>query len=433
VSGIVTIDGEIRESALHQWLHDLAPDLEIRVTRPGRTEVRGLPLGLRVGTTEAGRCDPTWWAAALIRRRARRVADADEQASAGVERVLADGVWSADGAPDAFVDTATLVGVLVFKPGTLVTERALREVGVRLAECGYRVGHARTVSAEEIRSRRLGERHHGAYAELAARGRMSPEGRRVFLDAFGDPECVRRFGPPEQLSVFAAQEAVDVLGLPVEVLNRLNTEATLRHGVDSRAPDGPSRIGESLFAQVITHPAYHGGLPFVVLNAHMPRILAEFRAADAVALTLHAASRAPLPWPRVRREFCGVTDPALALPGSVRGDALAGLFPLAQRGGKRFERTSNGIHLSNGAFECAKDVWNWCGISPDTTPAGRALTARGLSPFALVSSPFIVVDGQRRVVQELTGGLEAGQLADVLVTGRPMSLHDAQQPLESTQ
>ncbi|MGW0582511.1 hypothetical protein ACWD25_42790 [Streptomyces sp. NPDC002920] len=431
MSEVITVAGEVRPDTLRQWLHDLAPGVEVKAVRPRHVEVRGLPWSMHVDTRDAGACDPTWWAAALIRRRARRVPDADERASAGLERVLADGMWSASGAPDSAVDTTTLVGVLVFKPGTLVSETSLTEVAVRLAECGYRVGNARVIPYEEIRRRRLGERHHGAYAELAARGQMSEEERQTFLETYGGPECVERFGPIEQLPVFAAQEAIDELGLPVDLLNRLNTEATLRHGVDSPGPDGPSRVGDSLFAQVITHPEYHGGLPFVVLNAHMPRILAEFHSADALALTIHTASRTPLPWPRVRREFCGVTDPALALPGSVRGDALAGLFPLAQRGGKPFERTSNGIHLSNGAFECAKDAWNWAGVPPETTPAGQALIARGLSPLALVSSPFVIVDGHRRVVQELTAGLEADKIADVLAAGRPMSFHDTEQPMET--
>lgn len=415
MSGVVVVEGPHVRERLREWLADL-PNVTVAEGRGGATRLFGLGVDLEVDTAQAPDVDPTFWAASVVRRAARTVPDAADCASPGLEEAVRGGVWRH---PDASSDGAPLSGVLVFKPGTRLSAEVLTDIAGRLAECGYRAESAQVVPSDRIRRLGLAARHHGAFAELARRGPLIDEDRAVLLRLYGTEECVARFGPPEKLPVYTAQEAVTDLGVPIDLLTAWNRDATLRHGFDSPHPDGPSHIGECLFAQVVADPGYNGGGAFVVLNAHMPRVLAEFESSDALAVTITAASRTPLPWPRVRREFCGATDPAKALPGSVRADALAGLLPLNHVSGRPLQRTANGIHLSNGAFETLKDAWVWFQADPETTEAGRHLSASGLDVRRLVDSPFVELEGRRRAVQEVTNGLGARQAAEVLRGTRP--------------
>jgi len=415
MSGVVVVKGPHVRERLRAWVSDL-PGVSV-AGRPGReSHLHGLGIDLEVDTVRAPDVDPTFWAASVIRRRARAVPDAAACASPGLEEVMRTGSWAHPAIPPGGERRS---GVLVFKPGARVSAEGLMDIAGRLAECGYRAEAARAVTSDRIRGLGLAARHHGAFAELAERGSPTEEDRATLLRLYGTEECVARFGPPEKLPVLSAREAVTELGVPVGLLIEWNRRASLRHGIDSPHPDGPSHIGECLFAQVMMHPDYNGGSAFVVLNAHMPRILAEFESADALAVTVGAASRTPLPWPRVRREFCGATDPALALPGSVRGDALAGLLELGDISGRPLQRTANGIHLSNGAFESLKDAWVWFGVDPETADDGRHLAESGIDVRRLVDSPFVELAGRRRAVQEVTNGLGARQAAEVLADARP--------------
>lgn len=418
MTGVVTVRGPHSRERLRGWLSDLvtgAPEDADPETH--RIRLRGLGTDLEFDAGLSGPIDPAFWAAAAVRRAVRRVPDAAECSSPGLAQVLESGTWIG---PWAGIGHSDPAGVLVFKPGARVSGDILTDVAERLAECGYRAREARVVPAAQIVRQNLAVRHHAAYADLAQRDRTTEEERWTFARRFGTAACVARFGPPEELPIYPAAVAVEELGIGTERLSVLNREATARHGMDSDEPDGPSRIGECLYAQVIEQPDLNEGRPFAVLNAHMPHVIAEFNSADALAVLLESASVTPMPWPRMRREFCGATDPALALPGSVRGDALAGLLSLTSASGGRVQRTGNGIHLSNGAFEMMKDAWVWFGMDPGSTGAGRLLAAAGQDPRELVESPFVEVAGRRRAVQELTDKLDAHQAVAVLAEARPL-------------
>ncbi|MET1075763.1 MAG: hypothetical protein ABWY11_24145 [Umezawaea sp.] len=422
---VVTIRGPVEPDLLRRWLDDLAPRSEIRAGGDATT-VGGLGLDLRLDTATAPDVDPTWWAASAVRRAARTVADADTCTSPGLEDVLVDGSWTH---PRAHEGRTTPAGVMLVKPGMRARPAALRDIGRRLAECGYRAERAVVVTASEIEHDDLAVRHHGAHSELALRGRMSPSERIAYLTTYDTPAFAARFGTTAgEIDIFPAQAVVDELGVPVETLRAWSSRDTARHNLDSGAVDGPNNIGDCLFVNVFQDPDHHGGRPFAVLNPHMPGVLAEFQGGSgAIAVQIDAVSDHALPWPRMRKEFCGATDPRAALPGSIRGDALAGLLDLSREDGRPVQRTNNGVHLSNGAVEALRDGWTWLRLRPDETDAGRTLAAAGVSPWDAVTKPFVVVDGIRRVAQELTDGLDARRAAELLSGGRLVAHADGRE------
>ncbi|MDT8912748.1 hypothetical protein [Amycolatopsis sp. PS_44_ISF1] len=347
------------------------------------------------------------WAVRAARHRAgRTVRAAGRAASPGLERVLADGTWTH---PDAAPGFSELSGVLLVKPGTTVSAAAIRDIGVRLAECGYRAERARRLTEREIREGNLAVDHHRPHADLAERGTMTARERVTFLNRHDNPGFPGRFGErAEDLDVFPAQTVIDRLGVPQRTQTEWSLRDTARHGLDSGAPDGPNCIGDCLFAHVFQDPRYHAGRPFVSLNPHIPGILTRYhQAGSALAVQIAAVTDDALPWPRMRREFCGVTDPALAWPGSIRGDAFAGLIEVLGPGGGRVVRTANGVHLSNGAVEALQDAATWFGLEPGRTRPGRVFEAAGVPARYVVTRPFVALEGTRRAVQEVTDGASA--------------------------
>ncbi|PRY40482.1 hypothetical protein [Umezawaea tangerina] len=411
---VVRIKGTVDAELLSAWLTDVAGAVEVEV-RGLVTTVRGLDLDLDLDLdpSTASHVEPTWWAASVLRRALRTVVDAGDCGSPGLENVLAGGTWAH---PRARRGPADVAGIMLVKPGMRAGPSALREIGRRLAECGYRAERARAVSAEEIGRENLAVQHHGAHAELAISGRMSPLERIAYLTIYDKPSFVERFGvTAAEVDVFPAQVVLEKMGVPAETLTRWSVRDTARHNLDSGEVDGPNGIGDCLFVNVFQDPGHHGGQPFAVLNPHLPGVLAEFTAGNgAIAIQISTASDHALPWWRMRREFCGVTDPREALPGSVRGDALAGLLDLSGVDGRPVRRINNGVHLSNGAVEALRDGWTWLRQAPDDTVAGHLLAAAGVSPWSAVTKPFVVIGRARRVAQEITDGLDAEGVAPLL-------------------
>jgi len=382
--------------------------------------------GLLLRTREHRGPDLEWWAASRILRRLRTVADAEGCASPGLASVLDTRTWThPDVAARAAGEPVAAEGVVVFKPGVRVLPATLRELAVRLAECGYRAARARVLSGEEIRSGDLAARHYLPHLELAERGAMSVHERADFLRLYDRPEFVGRFGErPYDLPVLPARAVSDELGVPFPLLDRWSGESTLRHGLDSGVPDGPNGIGDCLYVNVFQHPDYNAGRAFVVLNPHLPGVLESLRDTgnETVAVLVEACSRTPLAWHRMRREFCGVTDPERAVPGSLRGDARAGELALRNMDGSPVRRTNNGVHLSNGAVEALQDTMTWFGIPAGRTVAGLRLRAGGIDPDRLLEAAFVGLAGRRRAVQEVTDGASAAEAVRVL-RGGPLIRH----------
>ncbi|ONK16053.1 hypothetical protein [Streptomyces sp. MP131-18] len=428
---VITISGAHHRERLLAWIADVTAGTEAEAgatadgeaAAPGRTEIRTASPGPRIELVIPDRpaCDPTWWAAAALRRRLRRVPDADACASPDLESVLRDGSWHHPRHPHEPGVPAEFSGVLVFKPGMEVLPRTLRELADRLAECGYLASRALLTDGNEIGSRGMAAAHYLPHAELAARGTLIAQERIAFLEIYDRPEFVRRFGArPQELEVVTARQIIEERGLTEELLEKWSTGSAELRGLDSREIDGPNEIGDCLFVNVHQEPGFHDGRALVVINPHMPGVLARLEQSGnrTLAILVTAHSPAALPWPRMRTEFCGATDPALALPGSLRGDALAGLFPLGTADGGPVRRTNNGVHLSNGAVEALHDARTWFGLPPGHTGIGRAFTERGLDADAVLALPFVDLGGHRRAVATLTDGLDRDRAAGLLAQGR---------------
>ncbi|MFJ8162620.1 hypothetical protein ACIRBY_17090 [Streptomyces sp. NPDC096136] len=416
----VTITGKLDIGRLAAGLVGAADGLTVAAAGDGLTEVRtGGPGRDRALTVPDGlACDASWWAASVIRRELRRVPDADACASPGLESVLRTGLWRH---PDASCGPVDAAGVVLFKPGMAVGTATLRELARRLADCGYRAERARVLEDEEIVGRGLAGDHYLPHAELARRGTLTAEERIAFLRVYDRPEFRARFGArPQDLPVECAYGLLAGGRLTVERLEAWSTASAELRGLDSGAVDGPNEIGDCLFVNVYADPARPAEPPVLVINPHMPGVLGQLEDTGhrAVAVLVSPAGALALPWARMRREFCGVTDPARALPGSLRGDALAGLFPLSGPAGEPVRRTNNGVHLSNGAIEALQDARTWFGLRPDGTAAGQALRASGLDPDAVLARPFLERAGRRRAVATLTDGLGAGEAAAALAAAR---------------
>ncbi|WP_432011399.1 hypothetical protein [Streptomyces cucumeris] len=376
--------------------------------------------------------DPTWWAASEFLRRARRVPDADACGSPGLEDVLRTGEWSHPSA--GAVTPVPVDGVVVFKPGVRVLPETLRALADRLAECGYRATRARLLSGTRIRDEDLASHHYLPHVDLADRGELSVHERARFLRLYDTPAFTERFGErADAVAVLPARAVTEDLGVPPALLDEWSERSTLRWGLDSGAPDGPNGVGDCLYLNVFQDPGRHGGRPFVVLNPHLPGVLAQLRdsAHQALAILVEAHSRTPLPWDRMRREFCGVTDPERALPGSLRGDARAGALALRNADGTPVRRTNNGVHLSNGAVEALQDATTWFGLRPGDTTAGGRLRETGLHPERVLRSAFVSLAGRRRAVQEVTDGLRAQDAAAALRGGRLMEHCDGWDDMRS--
>ncbi|MFE2154250.1 hypothetical protein ACFXAO_29870 [Streptomyces lavendulae] len=416
----ITISGKLDADRLSAGLAGAADGPTVTPAGDGLVRVRDRGPGpdLALTVPDGLACDASWWAASVVRRELRRVPDADACASPGLESVLRTGLWRHPDAPPGPVDAA---GVVLFKPGMAVGASTLRELARRLADCGYRADRARVLEDEEIVGGGLAADHYLPHAELARRGTLTAEERIAFLRVYDRPEFREVFGArPQDLPVECAYDLLAGGRLSVERLEAWSTASAELRGLDSGAVDGPNEIGDCLFVNVYRDPERPAEPAVVVINPHMPGVLGQLEDTGhrAVAVLVAPAGARPLPWARMRREFCGVTDPARALPGSLRGDALAGLYPLSGPAGEPVRRTNNGVHLSNGAIEALQDARTWFGLRPDGTAAGQALRAAGLVPETVLARPFLEQAGRRRAVATLTDGLGAGAAAAALTAAR---------------
>ncbi|MFI5911849.1 AAA family ATPase [Dactylosporangium sp. NPDC051541] len=144
---------------------------------------------------------------------------------------------------------------------------------------------------------------------------------------------------------------------------------------DSANPPRP--VGGRFWSLV---PAGHPGV--LLLNGHMPAVLAGYAAPDSVvhAMLLEGGPDAA-PWPVMRRDFLGHTDPARAAPGSLRARAT-GPGPLLAHGRGTFR--NNVFHLSRGPLEAIREAGAWFGAGVLAAVAARLGLARpGLDPATL--------------------------------------------------
>ncbi|ATL69377.1 hypothetical protein CRH09_27540 [Nocardia terpenica] len=417
----MTIEGPCDVDRLRTWLADLSPSVGVERATAGEILVHSAAdVGARITVPTALACDPTWWAAATVRRMLRTVPDADSCGSPGLAGVLRDGEWFHPRVPDDGVVPAN--GVLLFKPGLLVGPEALTGLAERLAECGYIASRARMVGGADIGRENMAVDHYRPHIELARRGRLTPEERETFLRIYDRAEFVARFGvSAHEADIVPAYVLVDEYGVPAEHLQAWSEESTRLRGLNSGAVDGPNEIGDCLFVNVFQQSGVLGGRPAVVLNPHIPGVVRALERTEnrVVSVLVAAYAEQALPWARMRREFCGTTDPSRALPGSLRGDAFAGLFPLRGADGTPVCRTNNGVHLSNGLVETLHDGRTWFGLRPEDTTTGRLLLTAGVSP-ELLGCSFVELARRRHAISAVTDGLEYSEVVRILRRAQPL-------------
>ena len=125
----------------------------------------------------------------------------------------------------------------------------------------------------------------------------------------------------------------------------------------------------------------------------------------------------------MRREFCGSSDPALAMPGSLRRDCYERLLPLRLEEGQVMDRTRNAVHLSNGPVEALREVVIWFGRKPEETATGRALA--GVDGVReLVECSYIETEGKTAVLTAATNGKNLTELRALLERGRLLYAED---------
>jgi hypothetical protein len=164
-----------------------------------------------------------------------------------------------------------------------------------------------------------------------------------------------------------------------------------------------------------------------LLNAHMPAVIRDLEESSqtVIAVRLMAASAAALPWPQVRTAFCGASDPARAVPGSLRRDAYDGVFPLRLESGEAIDRTRNGIHLSDGPLEALREIVIWFGRDPAGTSIGQRLAdGSALDLQAAIDRPFIALDGRCQTLKQATRGRTLEQVREILARGRLLDVEE---------
>jgi hypothetical protein len=360
------------------------------------------------------------WIASVAARRLRRVPGADACASPGVETVLTAGRWVGSVTAELPADGDS--GVLLVKPSVRATPEFLREIVQRVAECGYGVVEARAIPASRIRELALARAHYRSHCDFAERGQLTPAERAALLRIYGTPEFEAVHGRrARDIPVLPVERFIAESGIPREFISRWSDASTAARGLDSGALDGPNELGDDKYVNLFSDPRWTPDGPIFLINPHMPSVLRwwEESPSPRVAMLLARMSPQALPWPRLRAEFCGASDGARALPGSLRRDGLEGILAVPVDPGEKVDRTRNVIHLSNGPVEAIRETALWFDRPVEEQPAGRALMAgAGVNAAALLERAYLSVDGSARPFTGATAGLSVSEAAERISRGR---------------
>lgn len=353
-------------------------------------------------------------------RRRRRIADADAWIAAGIEEVVHTGRWVHPRA--ANLGDGSVRGVLVVKPSVRPAAAFVAEIVARAAECGYAVVEARAVAADEVRDRGLARAHYQSHCAFAERGGLSPAERAALLRIYGTEEFERRFGRrAASLAVLPVERFLRESGTPRATIREWSDASTAEWGLDSGALDGPNELADDKYVNLYQHRRWTGDEAVFLINPHMPSVLGWWEESSSlrVALLLARAAAEALSWRRFRDEFCGASDGARALPGSIRRDGLEGVLEVPVEPGETVDRTRNIIHLSNGPIEAIRETALWFERPVDEQPlARRLMDAGGVSGEALMQRAMLAVDGAVRPLSGATAGLDVDETAALLRRGR---------------
>ena len=403
-----------RGSESVRTMMSLAINDRTQETRPVATSSVTLPETVAV--------DPTWHAASIVRRICRTVDDVEHCRSPGLEQLVESRVYFHPMRSKIF----NYGGILHTKPGVVITKQCLIGLEERCAECGYRISLAKWISGSEIRRKGLARRHYFAHVDIAEQGWIQPCDRVTILEKYNNLGFKNAFGmDPDELEVLSVAALVRDRGVPWDVVNcwaRKFTGNLLENSDDLRRS---CSIGDCKSVAVFFDPSFTSR-PVFVVNGHIPNYIGKYEEDNfrSYIFLLEKASKNALEWKRMRKEFCGVTDPAFALPGSIRGDSYRGLFPLAGRNAECVSRVANGIHLSNGAIEYVRDAAIWFDVSINGTETGNELTRAGIDAKNVLSAPYVDYLGQCHIVSALTDGCNALEAAEIIRRGKFSSVRE---------
>ncbi|HVG16949.1 MAG TPA: nucleotidyltransferase domain-containing protein, partial [Chitinophagaceae bacterium] len=346
-----------------------------------------------------------YWIESVLRRLLRKVKAPSVIDSSLIDNLFGKGYYQAS---EAYPETTIDCGVLFFKPRSIVTPEAVADLQTRLADCGYAIICTKAFSPTEIKEKGLARKHYLAHSLVAEKGHLLPH-ERINLLRIYDKEsfhlCFHQHA--WEVPVMPAIEFMHQYKVPKEIIKEWSEITAERKGLDSGEIDAANEISDCKYVNVFQHPSYYDGKPVFLVNPHMLSLIDWFENIDhpLYVFFIHAVCNDALSWDRMRKEFCGVSDPACSLPGSIRKDCYEGLFPVKIKSTKKVKRIFNCIHLSNGVYESLREAKIWFDIDPLQLNLGKAL--QKIPDFdvqQLTEATYINHFNNRYALTEITNG-----------------------------
>lgn len=269
----------------------------------------------------------------------------------------------------------------VFIKPHAVTEEMKALVRRKMGEAGIGITAEGQITAEAMGKKKLIDKHYTAIAAKAMKLKpdsliVQPQARALFKSKFGldwDDALRRKL-------VYNAKDACEKLGTGNAGINAKwsqlrNGETLLRFGAGFY-------IGKIESIYVVNGFYMNMRDTFTTPGAAINYYLVEWGSAE-------------LSWADFRRTVLGATDPAAALPGSIRNTAYQDWKVL--RLPHKPNIAWNGVHASTSPFEGLCERLNWLGMPLETDHFGQALLAKGVPPEVItkfMEDPLVNFEGK---------------------------------------
>jgi len=165
------------------------------------------------------------------------------------------------------------------------------------------------------------------------------------------------------------------------------------------------------------------GKLFLVLNPFHSFQLVPYTTPGKAIIVFEGLSNQS--WSKLRNELAGVTDPAAALPGSIRNQFLQNKAAL---GLKDVDKGTNGIHLSAGPLEGLVELKRFFSdhdtgvqVPYSSLAFGAYLQSKGASDtlvFELAANPDTIVNGKKTSLFDLTEEKDFEAAATLLLNAK---------------
>jgi hypothetical protein len=244
------------------------------------------------------------------------------------------------------------------KPHAAASEPVWQTVKALLETQGIRVHSEVRITGPEIRKAGLIDQHYAVIARIGTcpapqRLSVDPQGLKTFSDAFGI----------SWTDALAARQIVS--GAEAATRFKLAAPALMELWMTHQ----PVKLGGGFYAAYL--PAQNA----YILNGFYPSIRDIYTAESAlIRCFLVDFDEASLPWHVFRDDVIGATDPARAVPGSIRGH----LFRDCKRYGLSLDFRDNVIHASASPIEAVLEKSVWLpGYDPSSDPLFQRLAPHG--------------------------------------------------------